>query len=198
MAWRPSVTTLLQTTNQQVIPTPPERREQLHYWHKHWADFNCATLGGKPDYLPLRWEKPPDAPRGRSIYWEPQSLDQSKTSISRRSSEQPESKIIRSFFYEPRYCILSEDYVRMNGSSIFTYLHYIKDNVDNPFHFGLLGCSWFDCKSGKTKQAWVSLVVIQRAETMEASSNFTWCLQNDINQKVLVHCSITLLNQISI
>lgn len=96
--------------------------------------------------------------------------------------------------------ILSEDYAQMNGSSIFTYLQDIKDNVDNPFHFGLLGCSWFDCqeKSGKTKQAQVLLDVIQRAETREASSNFTCCLQNDVNHKLLVHCSITLLNQISI
>lgn len=37
--------------------------------------------------------------------------------------------------------ILSEDYARKSGSSIFTYLQDIKDNVHNPFHFGLLGCS---------------------------------------------------------
>lgn len=73
-----------------------EKRTTPLLTHKHWAD--CATLEGKPDYLPLRWGRPPDAPQGQSIYWEPQSLDQSKISISRRSSERPESKIIRSFF----------------------------------------------------------------------------------------------------
>lgn len=107
MAWRPSVTTLLQTTNQQVIPTPPERREQLHYWHTN-TERSLIVLhwGENPDYLPLRWGRPPDAPQGQSIYWELQSLDRSKTSISKRSSERPESKIIRSFFFnEPRYSV---------------------------------------------------------------------------------------------
>lgn len=42
------------------------------------------------NYQPLLLERPQGARRGQSIYWGLRSLDLSNTSISRRSSEQPD------------------------------------------------------------------------------------------------------------
>lgn len=122
----------------------------------------------RDDYLPLQWGRPPDAPQGRSTYWEPQSLDLSKTSISRRSSEQPEQTTIKSQSLIPSClwtCVLL---FWLRWVQFFAYLQDIEDNVDSPLHFGLLCGSWFDCKWGETNRARVSLVVVPGAETAQA------------------------------
>lgn len=122
----------------------------------------------RDDYLPLQWGRPPDAPQGRSTYWEPQSLDLSKTSISRRSSEQPEQTTIKSQSLIPSClwtCVLL---FWLRWVRFFAYLQDIEDNVDSPLHFGLLCGSWFDCKWGETNRARVSLVVVHGAETAQA------------------------------
>lgn len=132
-----------------------EKRTTPLLTHKHWADSNCATLGGKPDYLPLQWGRPPDAPRGRSIYWEPQSRDQSKTSISRRSSERPESKIIRSFFYEPRYSVR-----RLCPNEWFFHFHLpagYKRQCWQPISFWPAGLFliWLQVRKNKTSMSFI-------------------------------------------
>lgn len=89
-------------------------------------------------HLQLQLERPRGAPQGRSTYWGSLSPDQSNTSISGRSSIQPNEK---GTFFLLLALLFKESRLWMFFLINYSYLQNIKDNVHDPFHFGLLGCS---------------------------------------------------------
>lgn len=123
----------------------------------------CEELN---DHLQLQLERPRGAPQGWSTYWVPPSPDQSNTSKSGRSSIQPDEQgtFVNRLYYlrESRLCMFFLLLFFLN----VVYLQNIKDNVHNPFHFGLLGCSWFHCKDMKREHFHLIVVSIKRIKKM--------------------------------